>query len=69
MVEKNPELTLGEMIRDMNLGDWFLRYYILPMGGAIWSCPPKTMLGFPAQTFVQFFKCTTMAWQWLVRTR
>ena len=56
MVEKSPELTLGEMIQAMKLGDWFLRYYILPMGGAIWSCPPKTMLQFPAQTFVQFFK-------------
>ena len=56
MVENNPSMTLGEMIAAMKLGDGFLRYYLLPMGGAIWSCPPKTMLGFPAVTFVRFFQ-------------
>lgn len=49
------ELTLGEYIDELHLGDWFRRYYLYPMGGAIWSCPPATMLGFPAKTFVQFF--------------
>ncbi len=56
MVAVNPELTLGELIQTMKLGDEFLRHYILPMGGAIWSCPPRMMLGFPARSFVQFFK-------------
>lgn len=56
VVSEKPELTLGEFITEMKLGDGFLRYYILPMGGAIWSCPPRTMLGFPARSFVQFFK-------------
>lgn len=56
MVEQHPSLTLGDMIAAMKLGDGFLRYYLLPMGGAIWSCPPKTMLGFPAATFVRFFQ-------------
>lgn len=56
IVTLKPELTLGELIREMNLSDGFLRYYILPMGGAIWSCPPSKMLGFPARSFVQFFK-------------
>jgi predicted NAD/FAD-binding protein len=56
LVAAEPQLTLGEMVQKMQLGDWFLRYYILPMGGAIWSCPPKAMLQFPALSFVQFFK-------------
>lgn len=55
-VAEHPEWTLGEMVRALKLGDWFLHYYLLPMGGAIWSCPPKAMLEFPALTFVQFFK-------------
>jgi len=56
VVEQQPDLTLGQLIERMGLGGDFLRYYLLPMGGAIWSCPPKTMLGFPAMTFVRFFK-------------
>ena len=52
----NPSKTLGELIAIMGLGDWFVKYYILPMGGAIWSCPLDIMMGFPADFFVSFFK-------------
>lgn len=52
----NPGITLGALLEKMRMGPWFAPYYILPMGGAIWSCPLQTMLGFPAQNFVDFFK-------------
>jgi len=52
---KFPELTLGELIDQMSLGDWFRNYYILPMGGAIWSCSYQAMMDFPASVFVRFF--------------
>ncbi|HWC64197.1 MAG TPA: FAD-dependent oxidoreductase [Rhizomicrobium sp.] len=55
-VERHPGLTLEGLIRKLGLGDWFRRYYILPMGGAIWSCPLSEMLEFPARTFVRFFQ-------------
>ena len=54
-VEKFPSLSLGELIKKMNLKSWFRDYYILPMGGAIWSCSSIAMLDFPATTFVNFF--------------
>jgi uncharacterized protein len=54
-VEANPDIGLGSLIEHMRLGDWFRRYYLLPMGGAIWSCPPQQMLSFPAAAFVRFF--------------
>ena len=54
--EHNPNLTLGALLEELGLGRAFCDYYLLPMGGAIWSCPPQTMLDFPAATFVQFFK-------------
>ena len=54
--ERHPELTLGQLIERMKLGKWFAKYYILPMGGAIWSCPLDAMLAFPAREFVRFFK-------------
>jgi predicted NAD/FAD-binding protein len=53
---RHPDFTLGQLVKHLGLGRWFLDYYILPMGGAIWSCPPSTMLDFPAATFVNFFK-------------
>jgi predicted NAD/FAD-binding protein len=55
MVARQPHLTLGGLIAAMGLGDWFRRYYLLPMAGAIWSCPPEQMLHFPAATLVRFF--------------
>jgi len=56
LAERRPELTLQGLMDTIGTGEWFAKYYILPMGGAIWSCPLKTMLSFPAQTFTRFFK-------------
>lgn len=53
---RHPDMTLGELITKLGLGDWFARFYILPMGGAIWSTSLQDMLGFPAKFFVHFFE-------------
>jgi predicted NAD/FAD-binding protein len=55
MVEHHPELTLDGLIAKLGLGEWFRRYYLMPMSGAIWSCPPCEMMNFPARTLVRFF--------------
>ena len=55
VVERHPELTLDGLIQKLGLGEWFRRYYLLPMSGAIWSCPPCEMMHFPARTLVRFF--------------
>ena len=54
-VERHPELSVEGLIRKLGLGDWFRRFYLLPMSGAIWSCPPCEMMNFPARTLVRFF--------------
>jgi predicted NAD/FAD-binding protein len=54
-VERHPELTLDGLIAKLSLGEWFRRYYLMPMSGAIWSCPPTEMMHFPARTLVRFF--------------
>src|SRR5665213_128947 len=54
-VARHPHFTLDQLITHMGLGDWFRRFYILPMAGAIWSCPLREMLTFPARTLVRFF--------------
>jgi len=51
----SPDITLGEWIQKLNLGDWFRDYFLLPMGGAIWSMPVEQMLNYPASTFIRFF--------------
>jgi predicted NAD/FAD-binding protein len=53
--ERAPDLTLGGLLSHMGMDDWFLRHYLLPMAGAIWSCPPRQMLDFPARVFIRFF--------------
>jgi len=55
VVDRHPDLTLEGLIAKLGLGDWFRRYYLLPMSGAIWSCPPCEMMNFPARTLVRFF--------------
>ena len=52
---RNPDLTLGALIRQRRLGRWFERYYLLPMSGAIWSTPRAMMLDFPAGVLARFF--------------
>ncbi|HEV2650942.1 MAG TPA: FAD-dependent oxidoreductase [Rhizomicrobium sp.] len=54
-VDAAPGLSVDGLIRRMGLGDWFRRHYLLPMAGAIWSCPPKQMLEFPASSLIHFF--------------
>lgn len=54
-VTRLPNLSLGELLLELKMGKWFRDYYLLPMGAAIWSCPAKQMLEFPASSFVRFF--------------
>jgi len=50
------DLTIGDLLRHERLGERFRDHYLLPMAAAIWSCPPGTMLGFPASSFARFFE-------------
>jgi predicted NAD/FAD-binding protein len=54
IVETHPELTVDGLIARLGLGDWFRRFYLLPMSSAIWSCPPCEMMRFPARTLIRF---------------
>lgn len=66
---KDDTATIGELMHDMQLGDWFQKFYLMPLCGAIWSTPPSEIRGFPARTLVQFFRnhallSTTGQHQW-----
>jgi predicted NAD/FAD-binding protein len=46
--------SLGEFLEAGLYGRAFRDWYLLPMAGAIWSCPTATMLQYPARTFFRF---------------
>jgi predicted NAD/FAD-binding protein len=48
------ELTLGELMSREGYSDAFTDWYLIPMGDAIWSTPPGSMLDYPALTFLHF---------------
>ena len=48
--------ALKNLLDDLGVKKYFREFYLLPMSGAIWSCPLETMLAYPAQSFVRFFK-------------
>lgn len=57
LVHEEPgDPTLGEFIDRLAPGDWFRERFLVPMGAAIWSTPPRDMLQFPARTFIRFFE-------------
>lgn len=53
---QDDSTTTAELIRELGLGDWFQRYYLAPICGAIWSTPPEEIGAFPARALVQFFR-------------
>jgi len=54
--EFNPNYTLKNFLEENKASKYFREYYLLPMSGAIWSCPINTILSYPAQIFIRFFK-------------
>lgn len=47
--------TLREYVSRREYGEDFLNLYLVPMSSAVWSTPPRLMLGFPALTLLRFF--------------
>ncbi len=48
--------TLGDFLARGRYSDGFVRHFILPMGGAIWSASASEIRGFPAASFLRFFE-------------
>jgi predicted NAD/FAD-binding protein len=46
--------SLGDFLGRRGFGRAFQEWYLLPMSGAIWSCPTRQMLEYPAETFFRF---------------
>ncbi len=48
------EQPLGDFLLAQNFSSEFRDWYLLPMAGSIWSCPPDAMLQFPVGSLVRF---------------
>ena len=48
--------TLGQFIKRCGYNQDFVNDHLLPMGGAIWSCPAEVMLDYPVKSFIQFLE-------------
>ena len=48
-------LTIGAFLERFGYSQVFVEDHILPVSSAIWSTPARTMLEFPAKTFITFF--------------
>lgn len=55
-LSKDASFTLGDCLDELDMRPWFRQYFLLAMGGAIWSMPLSEMLKFPACTFIRFFE-------------
>jgi len=49
------KITLEDFLKKINPGKYFMDYFLLPMAGAIWSCPTNIMLKYPALSFLKFY--------------
>lgn len=52
---EDDSLTVGEYLRAHKYSDDFRDRYLVPMGAAIWSCPPETFEQFPIRFIVEFY--------------
>lgn len=53
---QDDDKTIGELVDELGLGQWFRDNYLMPMCGAIWSTPVGEVDQFPAKSLVQFFR-------------
>lgn len=51
---RTERLPLGAWLHKGGYGRAFRDWYLLPMSAAIWSCPTRQMLEYPAETFFRF---------------
>ena len=48
--------SLNEYVKRCNFSKEFINDHLIPMSSAIWSCPEKEILNFPAKSLLTFFK-------------
>jgi predicted NAD/FAD-binding protein len=55
VIDGNEEITVAEFLLKYGFSAEFARFYLLPMGAAIWSCPIGIFAQFPIRFIVDFY--------------
>lgn len=53
---ENDGPSLGAFLKDGGYSRVFVENHLLPMAAAIWSCPPASMMAYPAHSLARFFR-------------
>ncbi len=48
--------SLDTFLEQGRYSRWFVRHFLLPMAGAIWSAPGRDIRAFPARSFLRFYE-------------
>ena len=49
-------LTIAGFLDKLGAGEYFRKYYLTPLSGAIWSTPVDKIMDFPAYSMIDFFE-------------
>ncbi len=52
----DDQRTIADFLRSGGYSRRFAQQYLLPLGSAIWSCPPETFAGFPLRFILEFYE-------------
>ena len=53
---RDESLTIEGLLDALGVGEYFRKYYLLPLSGAIWSTPTEKIMDFPAHAMMRFFE-------------
>lgn len=53
--QDESDMSLGDYLQQQKYSPHFINNYIIPMGSAIWSADPVTLIKIPAKFFIRFF--------------
>jgi predicted NAD/FAD-binding protein len=54
LADDRCDLTLEQYLVQRQYSDAFIQDHLVPMGAALWSCPPADVLAFPVRHLLQF---------------
>lgn len=54
-IAQDKSLTVAGFLDALGVGDYFRKYYLAPLSGAIWSTPTQKIMDFPAYAMIDFF--------------
>jgi predicted NAD/FAD-binding protein len=55
LIDDGEDTTVGQFLLLNRFSREFARFYLLPMGAAIWSCPIRAFANFPIRFVVEFY--------------